>query len=57
MLLLRGKIGSGKALAYMVAQVAGCVLGAFVCTIIIPGVQAGAGLGAPGERDAAYVVL
>lgn len=48
MLLLRGKISSAKALAYMVAQVAGAVLGAFLCTLLIPGVQAGAGLGAPG---------
>lgn len=48
MLLLRGKVSSAKALAYMAAQVAGCVLGAYICTIIIPGVQAGAGLGAPG---------
>jgi glycerol uptake facilitator-like aquaporin len=48
MLLLRGKIGSGKAIAYMVAQVAGAVLGAFICTAIIPGVTAGSGLGAPG---------
>lgn len=48
MLLLRGKISSGKALAYMVAQVAGAVLGAFICTVIIPGVEVGAGLGAPG---------
>jgi glycerol uptake facilitator-like aquaporin len=51
MLLLRGKISSAKALAYMVAQVAGAVLGAFLCTLLIPGVQAGAGLGAPGEQD------
>lgn len=50
MLLLRGKIGSGKAIAYMVAQVAGAVLGAFICTAIIPGVAAGSGLGAPGEE-------
>jgi hypothetical protein len=49
MLLLRGKIGSAKALAYMVAQVAGAVLGAFICTVLIPGVTAGSGLGAPGE--------
>lgn len=51
MLLLRGKISSAKALAYMTAQVAGAVLGAFLCTFLIPGVQAGAGLGAPGEHD------
>lgn len=48
MLLLRGKISGAKAIAYMAAQVAGAVLGAFICTILIPGVQAGAGLGAPG---------
>jgi hypothetical protein len=49
MLLLRGKISGAKAIAYMAAQVAGAVLGAFICTILIPGVQAGAGLGAPGK--------
>lgn len=51
MLLLRGKISSAKAVAYMAAQVAGAVLGAFLCTIIIPGVTAGAGLGAPGRTE------
>ncbi|WIA39833.1 hypothetical protein OEZ86_013283 [Tetradesmus obliquus] len=48
MLLLRGKVSSGKAIAYMVAQVAGCVLGALLCTVLIPGVSIGQGLGAPG---------
>jgi glycerol uptake facilitator-like aquaporin len=50
MLLLRGKISSAKAIAYMAAQVAGAVLGAFLCTILIPGVSAGSGLGSPGRR-------
>eukprot|EP00882_Tetradesmus_deserticola_P004125 GHRQ01004356.1.p1 GENE.GHRQ01004356.1~~GHRQ01004356.1.p1 ORF type:complete len:262 (+),score=116.37 GHRQ01004356.1:231-1016(+) len=48
MLLLRGKMGSGKAIAYMAAQVAGCVLGALLCTVLIPGVRVGQGMGAPG---------
>jgi hypothetical protein len=30
------------------SQVAGCVLGALLCTVLIPGVSVGQGLGAPG---------
>lgn len=48
MLFLKGQTNAVKTLAYMVAQVAGCVLGAWLCTQIVPGVAAGAGLGAPG---------
>ncbi|KAF6258885.1 aquaporin-like protein [Scenedesmus sp. NREL 46B-D3] len=48
MLLLRGRMSGGKAIAYMAAQVAGCVLGALLCTVLIPGVWVGQGAGAPG---------
>lgn len=39
MLLVRGRIGAGKALAYMAAQVGGCVLGALALkSLLVPGI-------------------
>jgi glycerol uptake facilitator-like aquaporin len=48
MLWLRQKCTLSTALIYSAAQIAGAVLGAAACTLIVPGVSLGMGAGAPG---------
>lgn len=48
MLYLRKQIGAGQLLQYSAAQVAGCVAGAALCALLIPGVALGMGAAGPG---------
>ncbi|KAI8466269.1 MAG: aquaporin-like protein [Monoraphidium minutum] len=48
MLFLKGEIDMKKFLTYSGAQIAGCVLGALLCTFLIPGVAVGMGAAGPG---------
>lgn len=48
MLWVRNKCSLSTALIYSAAQIAGATLGAALCTLLVPGVTLGMGLGAPG---------
>lgn len=48
MLLVKGDIDVKKFISYAVSQIAGCVLGALLCTVLIPGVTVGMGADGPG---------
>lgn len=48
MLLVRRKCTLSTAILYSIAQIAGAVAGAALCTVLVPGVTLGMGMGAPG---------
>lgn len=48
MLWVRQKCSLSTALLYSFAQIAGATLGAAICSLIVPGVTLGMGMGAPG---------